>query len=72
MIARNACNGSAGQSKFGSIQATPGGAPTPTEGLTTRSVYLLMADLNLMDRDVLASARDESYAGAAHVRRSDG
>jgi len=38
--------------------------------LTTRSVYLLMADLNLMDRGVLAGAHDNTYADL--TRWSDG
>lgn len=71
MKARTLClSGLAGN--LGQDKATLGGAPTPTEGLTTRSVYLLMADLNLMDRGVVANARDESYIDAAGARWSDG
>jgi hypothetical protein len=54
---------SAGQGKLDRYKATPGGALTPTEGLTTRRGDLLMADLNFMDRGVLASA-DEFHAEA--------
>jgi hypothetical protein len=52
------------------LKAAPGGALTPTEGLTTRSVYLLMADLNLMDRGVLVDADDSIYPDL--TRWSDG
>jgi len=38
--------------------------------LTTRSVYLLMADLNLMDRGVLVDADDSIYPDL--TRWSDG
>ena len=61
---------SASQGRYDSIQATPGGAPTPTEGLTTRRGDLLMAGTNLMDRGVLVSAHDNPYSQQAG--RSDG
>jgi hypothetical protein len=61
--------GPQGRVNLTQIQATPGGASTPTEGLTTRRSDLLMADLNPTDRGVLASAYGKSNASA---RRNDG
>ncbi len=46
----------------------PAGASTPTEGLTTRSVYLLMADENPTDQGATASEDDRDQAAVlTHV-----
>jgi hypothetical protein len=63
--------GSASVGRFhGNKKRPPTARQRRIEGLTTRSVSLLMADLNLMDRGVLASAHDRAEASA--TRRNDG
>jgi hypothetical protein len=65
MLSTAAAKRSARQGNFDPYKATPGGALTPTEGLTTRRGDLLMAGTNLMDRGALASAHDNPYSQQA-------
>lgn len=63
--------GSASVGRFhGNKKRPPTARQRRIEGLTTRRGDLLMADLNLMDRGVLANAHDRSDEIAA--RRNDG